>query len=351
MNLIKYLAVSSLILFVVSCKKDPIINPDLGEKYENGLLVLCEGLFHQNNSSLTWINLTTGEVEKDVFQKVNNRLLGDIGNDMLLYGSKIYITVTTSSTVEVLDKNTLKSIKQIPFDYNQKAQQPRYLASHNGKVFVSSFDGFVSVLDTASLKIEKRIKVGRNPEGICVSDHSLYVANSGGLDFENMDTTVMAIDLNTLKVTDTFVVGQNPGRMIADDFGNIYVVKQGDFGTNPSELVRINTFDKSVVNLHIPATSLSKRENHLYLSYYSFEKGASDVSIFDCANQTLVSSQFINSQSVTTLFNTFPFQKDKLICLDAMNYTNSGYLRFFDSSGGLINSINVGLNPNTIIHF
>lgn len=348
MNSIKYFAIA-LLLFT-SCKKDKV-EPIFEGEFKNGILILNEGLFNLNNSSLSWLDLSTHEVTNDIFLSINNRPLGDTGNDMLVYGNKIYIAVNISSTIEVIDRNTLVSIKQIPFNYNNQSQQPRSLVAYNGKVFVSSFDGYVTAIDTSSLSITNRIKVGRNPEGICVSNNSLFIANSGGLDIGNPDSTVFEIDLTTLAVVDTFVVGKNPGALIADDYNNVYVVQRGDYGSDPSQLVRINTLDKSVTDLGHLATSLAKRGDYLYLSHYDFNTNASNVSLFDCSSQSLINSSFISNQDITTLYGTAPFQSDQLICIDAMSFTNSGYLRFFNSSGQLTNSFNVGLNPNSIIHY
>lgn len=323
MNSIKYLFV--VLLLFVSCKKDTIEpNSEKGKVYKNGILILNEGLFQQNNSSLSWLDLDKNEVTKDVFLAVNDRPLGDIANDMILYGSKIYIVVTGSSTIEVIDKNTLVSLKQIQFNYNNKAQQPRQITSYNGNVFVSSFDGYVTAIDTTTLKVTKRIKVGRNPEGIFVFDNSLYVANSGGLDANHPDSTVFKIDLNTLKVVDTFVVGKNPGELMGDDYNNIYVVKRGENSNNLSELVRINTLDNTVANLGVPVTTIAKRGDLLYLSVYDFNIGSSKVVLYDCLSQGVINSSFISNQDITTLYGVVPYRSNQLICFDAMNFTNSG---------------------------
>src|SRR5690554_3339210 len=348
MNSIKYILVA--LVFLTACKKEeaePL--PEGG--YSNGILVLNEGLFQLNNSSLSWIDLETEDVRQNLFLNTNNRPLGDIGNDMILYGNKIYITVTGSSTVEILDKSSLKSIKQIPFNYNGQAQEPRNITTHQGKVFVSSFDGYVSAIDTSSLQITKRIKVGRNPEGVCVSNSSLFVSNSGGLDFGNEDSTVFEIDLNTLTIIDTFVVGKNPGSLISDSYNNIYVILRKESGISTPDLVKINTVNQSITSLGIPATSFSKRDDYLYLSYYDYSSGMSTVSVFDCLNQTIINADFTNNHNFTTLYGVIPYKQNELICIDAMNYTNSGYLTFFNSSGQFTNKFNVGLNPNTILHY
>lgn len=350
MHSIKYLLVLTVILCFTSCKKDKT-EPASNTSYTNGILILNEGLFQHNNSSLSWLDLTTNEVTPDVFLSINNRPLGDTGNDMLLYGNKIYIAVTGSSTVEVLDKNSLINKKQILFNHNGQSQEPRQLAAQNGKVFVTSFDGYVTVIDTSSLQITDRIKVGRNPEGICVSNSSLFVSNSGGLDFGNEDSTVFEIDLNTLTIIDTFVVGKNPGSLISDSYNNIYVILRKESGISTPDLVKINTVNQSITSLGIPATSFSKRDDYLYLSYYDYSSGMSTVSVFDCLNQTIINADFTNNHNFTTLYGVIPYKQNELICIDAMNYTNSGYLTFFNSSGQFTNKFNVGLNPNTILHY
>lgn len=347
MNSIKYLFV--LLIFLAACKKDDA-GPDneKGKTYKNGILILNEGLFQHNNSSLSWLDLDKKEVKKEVFFSVNDRPLGDTGNDFHVYGGKIYIAVTGSSTLEVINKRKLTSIKQIKFDYNNQAQQPRQITSYQGNIFVSSFDGYVSMIDTSSLKITKRIKVGRNPEGVCVSNHSLFVANSGGIDANNPDSTVFKIDLIDQKVVDTFIVGKNPGAIISDNYNNIYVVKRGNYNET-SEVVRINPTNHSVVNLGISATTMSKREDILYLSNHDLNTGNSKVTLYNCSSQNIVNSSFINNQDINTLYGVVPYQSNNIICLDAMNFTNSGYLRFFNASGQLYTSYNVGLNPNSII--
>lgn len=346
----KNILLFGLVLLFFSCQKEKIEDNAKNSSFTNGLLVLNEGLFHQNNSSLDWIDLETNEIQKSVFESVNGRSLGDTGNDLLVYGGKIYITTTTSSTLEIIDRNTLKAIKQIPFNFNNQAQQPRYFAHDKENVFVTSYDGYVSVIDTTSLTVKKRIKVGRNPEGICISNNAIYVANSGGLDFNNMDSTVMRIDLNSLTVTDTFTVGQNPGRMIADEYNNVYVIKQGDYNIDPSELIKINTDNHAIENLGIPATTFAIKGDKMYTSYYDFNSGTSIVSIFNCKNQSISNENFINSQEITTLYGVYPLKENQLICIDAMNFTNSGYLRFFDANGTLTQSINVGLNPCIVVN-
>ena len=92
-----------------SCGKDnePPVTIDT---ISNGALVLCEGLFQQNNSQLSFVSFENNQVENNFFLNRNNRQLGDTGNDLKRYGDKIYIVVNVSSTIEILDANSFASV-------------------------------------------------------------------------------------------------------------------------------------------------------------------------------------------------------------------------------------------------
>ena len=155
--------------------------PPLPEQISlNGVYVLNSGNKGNNNSSLSFYDFETKKVEADIFKKVNGRGLGDTANDILVYGSKAYIAVTNSNTIEVTDLQG-KSLKQIVSDGDPL--QPRFFTCYNGKVYVSLYEGYVARLDTTSLSIESKVKVGRNPEQMAIANNKLYVANSGGADF------------------------------------------------------------------------------------------------------------------------------------------------------------------------
>lgn len=340
-----------VVLVALGCKKeDPPVNEDK-KHYSNGLLVLNEGLFQQNNASLSWINLSAEEVTTQVFFKQNERPLGDTGNDMAIYGGKLYLVINASSTIEVLNKHTLKSIKQVQLQYNGQSQQPRFIKFYKNKAYITSYDGYINVLDTTTLTITKRIAVGENPEGLAIAGDKLYVANSGGLSYPDVDSTVYGIDLITETVKDTFIVGNNPGDLVSDDEGDIYVVKRGDYGENdPSELVKISD-NGSVTNLGVDASFITKRQDILYISHYDYDTGEGTVSSFDMTTETLISSNLINGGEVETLYGVHPSSSGALHIYDAMNFTNTGYIRKFDASGTLVKSYHVGLNPTKLIRY
>lgn len=349
MRLISFIII---VLLFFSCKKEKP-TPEVISNLDNGMLVLCEGLFQQNNSSLSWVNLSNDEVDIDFFNSKNGRLLGDTGNDMQIYGGKIYIVVNNSNTIEVLSKSTGISIKQISMMNGSVGKQPRSIAFSGSKAFITCYDGFVDVLDTISLTITQRIQVGSNPEGVAVSNGKLFVSNSGGLNSPNVDSTVSIINLTTFQEITRVTVGKNPGSIEVDTQGDVYVISRGNYGTIPSRMVKINPVLNTVEQtFSFDASGMERMNDYFLVSFYNYSNQTSEIRLFNTITETIENNSFINTSSITTLYGVkYNPVSDKIYCLDAMSYTNTGYVRQFSSAGVLEKSFHVGLNPSKIIFY
>lgn len=339
-----------LLVLTFGCKKKQK-NPETTAPaiLSHGILVLNEGLFQQNNSSLTWINTTDGSINNTFFEQKTNRGLGDTGNDIARYGNKLYIVVNVSSTVEILDALTGNPLHQISMIQNGVAKQPRSIAFSGSKAYVTCFDGFVDVIDTASYSILARIPVGANPEGLAVSNGKLYVANSGGLNAPNVDSTVSVINLSTQQEITRITVGKNPGEVLADSDGEIYVISRGDYGSVPPRLHRINTLtDTKTQSFSFDANGITAMGNRFILNYKT--GGTTKIGLFDTQSESLVQADFISISDFTTLYSiTYSPVTQKIYCSDANGYTTTGYLRVYSSTGSFLQSYHVGLNPSKII--
>lgn len=343
-----------VLLAFTGCKKekpkDPIDTPSV---LKNGMIVLCEGLFQQNNAALSWVNFADGSSDDLFFTNKTGRLLGDTGNDLEQYGSKIYIVVNVSSTIEVLDKSTGNPIKQISMMNGVVAKQPRSIVFFGSNAFITCFDGYVDVLDTASLTITQRIPVGDNPEGLSISNDKLYVANSGGLNSPNVDSTVSVINLNTFQEIQKITVGKNPGVVVTDSEGDVYVIARGNYSTIPSRMVKINTqTDEVETTFSFDASGIERMGTNLLISYYDYSNSTSNVALFDAISETISNPSLIDDSQLTTLFGVeYRSSNNKIYCLDAMGFTNTGYVRIFSASGIYETSYHVGLNPNNILFY
>jgi len=341
--------------FFSSCEKEPEKpngNDDIGFSGK-GIYVLNEGLFHMNNSTLTWYDFESEQAVTDLFEIQNGRRLGDTGNDLKIYGSKMYIVVSGSSQVEVLDAATGKSLKQIPFFDDGKPRQPRNVAFLNGKAFVCSFDGTVAVIDTTSLEIETFIPAGRNPDGITTANNKIYVSNSGGLDFPDYDNTVSVIDFESLKEIKRITVGSNPYTMDSDENGFVYVISRGNYNDEKMRLQVIDSHTDELVHTftEFQALNFTLGRKTAYVYHFDYFGGiGSSLLTIDLDTREILSENFISDGTeIQTVYGIFADPlTENIFVADAKGFTSTGRIYCFDSEGRKKYSFPTGLNPGAM---
>ncbi|KAA6332736.1 hypothetical protein EZS27_018785 [termite gut metagenome] len=318
------------------------------------LYILCEGLFNLNNSSLVRYTFGNHAVVTDYFRQINRRGLGDTANDMAIYGSKLYIIVNVSSQLEVVELKTGRSLHRVSLTTeNGSSRQPRHIAFDGGKAYVCSFDGTVARMDTASYRIEAQIKVGRNPDGICMQNNKLYVSNSGGLDSPNYDNTVSVIDIPSFTEIKKIAVGDNPGKICADAYGDVYVAVRGNPVGNNQSFIRIDSRTDNIADSYTDRVMSFAIDNDIaYLYNYDYTTKSSSIKVFDVQTETVLRDSFItDGTKITTPYgiNVNPYNGNVYIT-DAYNYTVTGDVLCFNPQGKLQFRLNgVGINPNTIV--
>lgn len=150
--------------------------------YSTGAYVVNSGnMYSKIESSLTAIDYASSTATQNVFKTANGRTLGNTANDGIVYGNKIYLAVDQSNTIEVIDKKTKQSIKQIKTTEllgNAEGAEPRHIIAGGGNVYFTTYGGYVAAVDTTSFALQKKWQVGNCPEGLVFGNHTLYVANS-----------------------------------------------------------------------------------------------------------------------------------------------------------------------------
>ena len=359
----KKLSILTLAAFFMACDPEPVLLDTGGGKDDsphNGAYVLSEGLFNLNNSTLTWIDFSTlkpdswssqGGTSYDSFEKVNGRRIGDTANDMLLYGSRLYIAVNVSSTIEILDAATCTSLKQIRMEQNGIPSEPRYLAAHGGYVYMCCFDGTVQRIDTLTMEIDASVNVGRNPDGICYAAGKLYVSNSGGLDADNPDNTVSVIDVNSFTEKTRIEVRSNPGT-IRTDGKSVFVVSRGIFDFDRMDYdYRLHRIDVETDLLtdtyNIPVLDMDIYDGKAWIYRY----GSGRIQVMDLETGHILQPDFITDG--TRIECPYSIKVDsatrKVYVTDAADYVTPGSLYCFNPDGSLDYRIpGIGINPNTI---
>ncbi|MFB5944210.1 YncE family protein [Albibacterium profundi] len=359
----------AFLLIGQSCKKDHQPLPSEKEEVEDadpdasikGFYLLNEGNMNMNKASLDYMDLQAGEYHRNIYNEINPEItkgLGDVGNDMAVYGSKLYIIVNNSNKVEVLDKYTAKRIGQIDII------NCRYITFGNGRAYVSAYlgsvgdpnapNGMVAEIDTASLEITRRVEVGRQPEELAIVGERLYVANSGGYSPPNYESTISVIDLESFEEVKRIEVAPNLHRLKADSYGDLYVTSRGDYYETPSKIYVIDTGTESVKKeFEIAASQLLIDDDiaYIYSTEWSYITGENEIGyhMLDVKNEELLDRSFITDgteQEITLPYGIAvnPETKDVYVT-DAKDYVSPGTIYCFDKDGKLKWSTTTGDIP------
>lgn len=349
-------AMALLMLGMVSFTACDDEEDDLKKSSNKVIYVLNEGSWNNNNASVSAIDPTDGSSYYYQFAAANGRNLGDTGQDILRYGGKIYIAVSGSNTIEVVDGNSLTSIKTIKPE-SGKPGNPRGLAASDGKIYVSLYDGYVAKIDTTSLAIEDSIAVGPNPEEITIANGCLYVAISDGLNSGNgypNGKYVSKIGLDSFKVASKIDVIVNPCRMASDKSGNVFVISNGNYADIPSTVQKIDKNDNvSVVG---KATYMTCYENTLYTINSQWGVPTIEYVSYNTTSGSVESSSFISGTedeipSNPTCVSVNPKNGNILVgsYLTASDYLSNGYV--YEYAGGSFKTrYNAGVGPRKILY-
>ena len=257
------MAVFSLAAILGACsdndadKPNPNPDPIPDDNSRHGAFVLNQGQYYNAiPGELGFYNLQNNSFDSRVFYKINGRSLGDTPQCGIQYGSKIYIGVSESSTIEVLDATSLKSIQQIRLQAVTTGMQPRSMVASNGYVYVSMFDGWVARVDTTTCQVNGRVKVGPNPEEMTLHNGLLYVPNSDGMNYPNpYGETASVVDPESMSVVRTIHVPLNP-RSFMSVGGRLFLLSMGDYGNVKGGVYEINdnASSSAMISLVAPAT-------------------------------------------------------------------------------------------------
>lgn len=210
---------------MTSCSDDNDGPETYLQKYSTGAYVVNSGnMYNKIESSLTAIDYASSTATQKVFKAANGRSLGNTANDGIVYGNKIYLAVDQSNTIEVIDKKTKQSIKQIKTtDLLGKAEgaEPRHIIADGGKVYFTTYGGYVAAVDTINFVLADKYKVGSCPEGLVIGGSNLYVANSN---YGKGGGNISCIDLSSKKVETKNIEGVNNPTGIYYASGLLYVL-------------------------------------------------------------------------------------------------------------------------------
>ena len=374
-NLFFFVYFLPLLMVATSCREDELVVPT---EYDiipetpsestriRGFYLVNEGNMGSNKCTLDYFDYFTGLYARNFYAERNPAVikeLGDVGNDIGIYGSKMYVVVNCSHKVEVLDARSGVRLGQIDIP------NCRYVRFHRGKAYVSAYVGPVLIdpnapkgavyeVDTASIQVTRKVIVGYQPEEMEVVDDYMYVANSGGYRAPGYDNTVSVIQMTDFKQIRQIEVGINLHRLKKDGYKQLWVSSRGDHMGRPSRLYVLdskNPYNRMEVTDTIPVacSNMAIRGDSLY--YYATEWNSFTASntisygIINVRTHEIVSTNFITDGTDREIIIPYGIavhpETGDIFVTDAKNYVSSGTLYCFGPDGRKKWSVRTGDIP------
>lgn len=369
MRKFKFFLVAALMAFgISSCSDDPETpkgetdnvgteNPD-----ENadvlGFYLLNEGNLGANKATLDYYDYTNATYNRNIYAERNPSVvfeLGDAGNDISVHDGRLYIVVSGSHKVEVLDAETAIRIGQVDIS------SPRSIAFDGDNAYVSSYvggdgeNGSVVRFDLSSLKVNGSVSVGLMPEEIVIADGYLYVANSMHIS-GTYDNKISVVRLSDFSPAGNIEVDVNLHRLRKDSEGNLWVSSRGNYSDIPSNLYKltregVNQYSAPKA-LNVECTNLAIDGDKLY--YYATVYDANwtptqQYGVINTTSATVTGDSFITDGTEASIVTPYciavhPTNGDIYIS-DAANYVSSGKLFCYNSAGKLKWQVKTGDIP------
>jgi hypothetical protein len=332
-----------------------------------GMYVLNEGNMGSNKCTLDFLDLsdTIIHYQRNIYSERNPnevKELGDVGNDIQIYGSRLWMVINCSNKVEVCRAKDAVKIGKVDIP------NCRYVTFDGGYAYVSSYVGPVAVgsnaprgrvykVDTLTLQKVDSVVVGYQPEEMAVVDGKLYVANSGGYIAPQYDRTISVIDLATMSEERQIDVAVNLHRLRFDRYGQLWVSSRGNSRDVPSKLYWLKTDTQGQMqvagHIDIPVSDMCIVGDSLYFYGADYNALTYDVTsaqgIIDVQRHALVNDVLSNApeyQKIRQLYGIIvhPRHRDFYL-MDAKNYVSSGELLHFNADGTFDYKVRTGDIP------
>ena len=334
-----------LTFLLLACQKeepDSLPQPNLSDR--PAVLVSNEGGFGFGNASATYLNLSTNEVQTQVFQDTNDRPLGDVLQSILILGEQAFFVVNNSNKIEVVNLKDFSSIATI-----EGFTSPRYLLPvSNTKAYVSDlYANAISIVDLENFQIIGEIPLEGWSEEMVIVGETVYVT------IRETDR-LMVIDSNTDSVSDFISPGFNPSTIQKDKNDHIWVLCSGD----PANQVLGGIYRFDARNW----------EDKQFFAFNDFEiggwprlriNGSRDTLYYlkDAAYQLPITAQELQADPIIpsdgrTLYGLgVDPNSGAIFVADAIDYQQKGTIYQYDPRGELLFSFKAGVIPNDFVFY
>ncbi len=349
MNKITALFLLFLSVFILQGCSESTVNP-VTEKplTESGIYVVNEGLWGQNNSTVTYYDPIKKTHVLNLYGQANGGArLGDTGNDIAVSGNTMLISVTTSNKIEIL--NTLTFVSQGIIDMGAGSSPRRILIKDSVYCYVTGFNDQVSKVNYKTRQIEKSIRVGSYPEGIVQKGSKFYVANSG----LGSGTTVSVIDAVSETVTKTVNVGLNPINLGVAADGYLYVVCTGTYDTvgPQGSVYKIDTNTDTVADSLVTGNNPGE---FVIIGNNMFVLTDAGVAKINLSSMTVENPALVKGMTVNPIYGIiysigYDALTKNLLLGNPKDFSQNGEVVIMTTAGTEVERFGTGINPGQIL--
>ncbi len=334
------------LLFFTGCTENTVGPGDPPANVKRGILVVNEGLYAQNNSSLTFFSLDESKLFSDVYQNANpGKNLGDTANDLFGFENKGYITVDLSNKIEVINLSTFESDGFIDLGQNAGPREVIIVNQNEGYVTSSGKDAVIKFNPQTKTSLIE-IKVGSKPEGIEIYQDRIFVANSG----YGSDSTVSVIRDNQ-KIFD-IDLSANP-RFILKDSEFIYVVCSGGYfdalGTGAVYKINPLTYDvleEIKIDGNPGESCLTGDGFMLIVNNEGILK--LDLNTFNLIPNFKITNASVNPSTGIIYSVAYDSDLQRIYAGNPKDFMQNGEVVIYEKDGSELERFATGINPGTI---
>ncbi len=322
------------------------------------MYLLCEGNMGSNKCTLDRLDLHSGQYVRNFYAAVNPNVtkdLGDVGNDLQVYGSKLWAVINGSNKIEVMATSSGVRLGQV------ELANCRHITFHQGFAYATSYAGpvgaghtqrgFVAKIDTTALTVVDTCLVGYKPDGLGVSNGQLFVANSGGYMAPNYERHLSVIDLYTFGVVADIDVAPNLNHVMADGHGQLWVSSHGNDGQAGTLHCVDGIMRQVTASFPLGVNAMWLSGDSLYVTGFS---RAALYGIVNVAQRRLLTENFISDGTEKEIQKPYGISvhpiNGNIYVTDAKNYVNPGELHCYTPGGKLQWSVRTGDIPSHMVY-
>ncbi|MEN0006032.1 MAG: YncE family protein [Bacteroidota bacterium] len=315
-----------------------------------GVLIFNEGQFGNGNASVSYYNFATEQVTTTLFAQANDRPLGDVLQSARLLDQQLWLVVNASQKIEIVDLPDFTANRTIVGLTSPRFFQP---ISADKAYVTDLFADAISVLDLAANTIDKTIPLPNWTEEMIQVGNQIFVSAPWFFG-TTPSNQVWVLDATTDAIVNQIEVGIDPGAMVLDGAGKIWVFCKGNATDNtfgglyridPATQVVEREFSFSDFDLTFaPRLALDPNLEVLY-----YVKG--DVFELPIEAEALPANPLIPSDGRSIYALGVDPNTGHIFVGDAVDFQQNGQIFEYDASGQEVGRFTAGVGPNGFLFY